>query len=127
LLSANEMMASILHLGHNMDEDVNALGMPPPDTTLPPIFAFVVASRGSHSGRRHSPRGPRGGRGHPNKCSACGSLDHIVPSSTAPDDALLKWTLAKRNMIVQKYGTPGGSAFAHAVMPSDVPAATTLC
>jgi hypothetical protein len=28
-------------------------------------------------------------------------------------------------MIVQKYGTPGGSAFAHAAMLSDVPADDT--
>jgi hypothetical protein len=36
------------------------------------------------------------------------------------DDALLKWTLAKRKMIVQKYGNPGGSALAHTTLLSGV-------
>jgi hypothetical protein len=48
-------------------------------------------------------------------------MDHIMSSCTATDDALLKWTLAKRKMIIQNYGTPAGSAFAHAAMLSDVP------
>jgi hypothetical protein len=34
----------------------------------------------------------------------------------------LQLTLAKRKMIIQKYGAPGGSHFAHAAMLSDVPA-----
>jgi hypothetical protein len=35
---------------------------------------------------------------------------------------MLKWTLAKRKLIIQKYGTPAdGSASAHATMLSDVP------
>jgi hypothetical protein len=45
-----------------------------------------------------------------------------MSSYTALDDALLKWNLAKRKMIVQKYGTLGGSAYAHAALVSDVPA-----
>jgi hypothetical protein len=100
MLSADEVMASILHLAHNMDEEASAPGAPAPDTSPPPISAFVAAGRGSHSGRGHNPRGPRGGRGLPNKCSACGSLDHILSSCTAPDDALMRWTLAKRKMII---------------------------
>jgi hypothetical protein len=40
---------------------------------------------------------------------------------TASDDALLNWTLAKRKIIVQKYGTHGGFASAHDVLLSDVP------
>jgi hypothetical protein len=43
-----------------------------------------------------------------------------MSSYTAPYDALLKWTLAKWKMIVQKYGTLGGSASAHASLLSDV-------
>jgi hypothetical protein len=49
-------------------------------------------------------------------------VDHIMSSCTAPDDAFLKWTLAKRKMIVPKYGTLGGSSSAHAALVSDVPA-----
>jgi hypothetical protein len=112
LLSANEVM----------DEEVSAPGTPAPDTSPPPVSAFLAASRGSHNGRGHNPCGPRGGRGLPNKCSAYGSLDHIMSSCTSLDDAHLKWTLAKRNMLVQKYGTRGGSASAYDALLSDVPA-----
>jgi hypothetical protein len=122
MLSADEVMANILHLAHNMDEEVIAPGLPALDASPPPIYAFVAAGRGSHIGRGHTPHGPRGGRGLPNKCSACGSLDHIMSFCTAPHCALLKWTLAKRKMIVKKYGTHGGSASAHAALLSDVPA-----
>jgi hypothetical protein len=121
LLSFDEVMRSILHLARNMDENSGAPSMPARDTSPPPISAFVVVGRGSHSGRGHNPRGSRGGRGLPNKCSACGNLDHIMSSCAASDDALLKWTLAKRKMIIHKYGTPCGSASTHAALMSDVP------
>jgi hypothetical protein len=98
-------MASILHPAQNMDEDVAAPGQPAPNSFAPPIAAFVVAGRGSNSGCGRNPRGTRGGRGLPNKCSACDSLNHIVSSCKASDEALLKWTLAKRKLITQKYGT----------------------
>jgi hypothetical protein len=48
-------------------------------------------------------------------------MDHQLSSCNAPDDALTRWTLAKRKTIIQKSGTPGGSAFAHAALLSDVP------
>jgi hypothetical protein len=89
MLTADEVMANILHLAHNMDEEVNAPGLPAPDTAPPPISAFVVAGRGSNNGRGHNLRAPRGGRGLPNKCSAFGSMDHIMSSCTAPNDTLL--------------------------------------
>jgi hypothetical protein len=114
-------MANILHLAHNMDED-DAPDTIAPDISPPPISAFVAVGRGSQSGRGHHPRGPRGGRGLPSKCSACGSLDHIMSSCTAPDDALQRWTIAKGKMIIQKYGAHGGSHSAHAALMSDVPA-----
>jgi hypothetical protein len=120
LLSADEVMASILHMAQNMDEELPAPAMPAPDGPTPPIFAFVVACRGSNSGRGHNPRGAHGGRGMPNKCSACGSLNHILSSCASSDDELLKWTVAKRKMIIQTYGTHGGFASAHAAMLSDV-------
>jgi hypothetical protein len=51
------------------------------------------------------------------------SAAHVaVWTTSAQDDALLKWNLAKRMMIVQKYGIPGGSASAHAALLSDIPA-----
>jgi hypothetical protein len=121
LMSPDEVMASILHLAQNMDETAGAPSMPAPNTSPPPVSTFVAVGRGSLSGRGHNQRGPRGGRGLPNKCGACGSLDHIMSSCTAPDDALLKWTLAKRKMFVQKYGAHGGSASTHAALLSDLP------
>jgi hypothetical protein len=63
--------------------------MQAPDGPALPISAFVAASRGSNTGRGHNHRGGRGGRGLPNKCSACGSVNHIMSSCTASDDALL--------------------------------------
>jgi hypothetical protein len=122
LLSTDEVMAIILHLAHNMDEETSAQSAPVPDAP-PPISAFVDDGRGSHGGRGHTPRGPHGGRGLLKKCSACGSLDHIMSSCIAPDVALLRWTLAKRKMIVQKYGTPCGFGTTHAALLSDVTAA----
>jgi hypothetical protein len=41
---------------------------------------------------------------------------------TAPDDAMLKWNLAKRKMTVVNYGAPGGTSSAHVALLSDVPA-----
>jgi hypothetical protein len=86
----------------------------------PSISAFVAVGRESHGGLGHNGRGGCGGRGMPNKCSACGSLDHIMSSNTALDNALLKQTLARHNVIVHKYGTPGGNASTHAAVLSDV-------
>jgi hypothetical protein len=105
LLSADEVMANILHLAQNMDDDPPDPAMPTHDGPAPPISAFIAASHGSNIGRGHNLRGTRGDRGLPNKCSACGSLEHIMSLCTASNDALLKWTMAKRKLITQKYGT----------------------
>jgi hypothetical protein len=45
-----------------------------------------------------------------------------MSACTAPDDAILKWNLAKRKMLVQKYNAPGGTTSTHATLLSDVPA-----
>jgi hypothetical protein len=76
------------------------------------ISAFVAAGRGN------TIRYGRGGRGLSNKRSGCGSIDHILTSCTASDDALGKWTLAKNKL--QKYGTPSGAAPTHAALLSDI-------
>jgi hypothetical protein len=104
-----------------MDEEVIAPGPPAFDTSAPPISAFVAVGHGSNSGRGHSSCGTRCGRCLPNKCSACGRLNHILSSCASSDDALLKWTLAKRKMVVQNYGTLGSYACAHTALLSDVP------
>jgi hypothetical protein len=43
-----------------------------------------------------------------------------MSACTAPDDAILKWNLAKRKMTVRKYGAPGGTTYADAALLSDV-------
>jgi hypothetical protein len=120
LMSAYVVMASVLHLAQDMDEELPNSDLATLASSAYPIHAFVADGRGFHSGRGHNNRGRRGSRGMPNKCNACGSLDHILLSCTASDDALLKWTIAKRKMIIQKYGTLGGTALAHAALLSDV-------
>jgi hypothetical protein len=117
-LSADEVMANILHLAQNMEEEfsLSVDQAPNPHTLAPPISAFVAAGRNSSRGRYRA-RGGRGGRDPlPNKCSGGGGLDHIMSLCTASDDALLKWTLAKRKMTVQKYGAPSGHAFHNALL-----------
>jgi hypothetical protein len=121
LLSADEEMANILHLAPNMDDELPDPALTTRDAPAPPISAFVGVGRGSNNGRGHNTRGTRGGRGLRNKCSACGSLNHILSSCAASNDAILKWTLAKRKMTIHKYGTPRGHALAHAALLSDVP------
>jgi hypothetical protein len=87
-----------------------------PPTPAPQISAFVGAGRKSSRGR-YIARGGRDGRGPlPKKCSGCGRLYHIMSSCKASYDALLRWTLAKRKMIVQKYGTPSGQASHNALL-----------
>jgi hypothetical protein len=121
LMSADEVMAIILHMARNMDEELLNSELATPGGPASPIFAFVAVGRGSHGGRGHNNRGGRGGLGMPNKCSACGILSHILSLCKASDDALLKWTLAWRKMIIHKYGTPGGIGLADAALMSDVP------
>jgi hypothetical protein len=104
-----------------MDEELPGSYLTTPASPTSPIFTFVVANRGSPNGRGHNSHGGRGGRGLPTKCSACGSLGHILSSCMASDDALVKWTLTKRKMIVHTYGNPSGNyAFVHAAHLSDV-------
>jgi hypothetical protein len=48
--------------------------------------------------------------------AAAPGLYHIMSSCTAIDDALIKWTLAKRKMTVHKYGAPSEKAFHNALL-----------
>jgi hypothetical protein len=121
LMSADEMMANILHIAQNTDEELPDPALTAHEGLAPPISTFVAACRGSSSGRGHNPRRTRGGHGLSNECSASCSLNHIMSSCTSSDDALLKWTLAKHKMIIHKYGTHGGHAPANAALLCDIP------
>jgi hypothetical protein len=110
ILSADAVMAIIMIVAQNMEEELPLLAdreVVPPYFVAPPISAFLADGRGQPRGRPHGFRGGGGRRGPlPNTFSTCGGLDHIMPLCTTLDDALLKWTLAKRKMmIVQRYGT----------------------
>jgi hypothetical protein len=63
LLSAGEVMANILHLAQNMDEELHASNLAAPAGTASPISPFVAIGRGNHGGRGYDNRGGRGGRG----------------------------------------------------------------
>jgi hypothetical protein len=52
------------------------------------------------------------------KCGACGDPNHVWSNSKAPDVDVLRWTLAKRKQIAEKYaGQPPPTAHL-----SDLPA-----
>jgi hypothetical protein len=90
LMSADEGMASTLHLAQNMDDYLPYLTLTTHAGLAPPISDFVAAGRNLHGGRGHNSRGGRGGRGLPKKCCACGSLNYTMSSCIASDDALSK-------------------------------------
>jgi hypothetical protein len=124
LLSSDGVMAIILHLAHNMETELQCTDLPTFVVTAPPISAFMAADRGSHGGRGHPGRGGQVGRGLPNKCNTCGSLDQILSSCIAYDAALLNWTLAKRKMIVHTYAPP--ATVPQPTLPSRVTSLTTI-
>jgi hypothetical protein len=105
LLSPDEIMTIIMLLAQSMEEKIPLTAHPeavPPHFAAPSASAFVADGRGQPRG---CPSGFRDGDGRrgplPNKCSECGGgLYHIMSSCGASDDALLKWTLAKRKVIV---------------------------
>jgi hypothetical protein len=82
LMPAGEVMASILHPAQYMDEEFPGSDLSAPFAPTPTIARFMAASRGQHGGRRHGGRSSRGGRGMPNMCGACGSLDHVLSPRT---------------------------------------------
>jgi hypothetical protein len=105
LVYADEVMATLLRLAQFIEEELPGADSSVRGRPDSPISAFVDDGRGSHGGRGTFNRESRGGRGMPNKCSGCASFDHILSSCTTSVDALMKWKLAKRKLIVQKYGT----------------------
>jgi hypothetical protein len=90
MLSADNVMASILYLAQNMEEELLPIDQIIKLCPTPPISMFVVAGRGQHGGHGEGGRGGCVGRVLPNKYSACGGLDHIMSSCTASDDTLMK-------------------------------------
>jgi hypothetical protein len=98
-MSADGVIASILHLAQSMEKELHGSDLVAPDAPTPPISTFVANGRDRQGGRGPISGGGHGGRSLPKKCSACESLDNIMSSCTIYDDALLMWTLAKRKMI----------------------------
>jgi hypothetical protein len=84
--------------------------------TNPHAPALIGDIRNSSRGRHNASEGGDIRSLMPNKCNACGGLDHILSSSALSNDAHLKRTLAKRKMKVQKYGAPSGHTSHNALM-----------
>jgi hypothetical protein len=103
-----------------MEEEFPRSHMATSVALAPPVIAFVVVGRGHHGERGNNGRGCRGGRGLPSKCSAFGSMDHILSSFTVYDAALMKLSIAKRKIIIQKYGSHGSIEASHTTLLSDV-------
>jgi hypothetical protein len=62
-MSADEVIASILHMAQSMVEDLPSSDLRALCGSASPISAFVGAGCGSQGGRGHGHRGGRGGRG----------------------------------------------------------------
>jgi hypothetical protein len=90
-----------------------------PRLPLPRPYLLLWLLAGVNLGRGHGGCSGRCGRSLPNKCNARGSMDRILSSRTAPGATLLKWSIAKRKMIIQKYGSPS-SIIADTVLLDDV-------
>jgi hypothetical protein len=103
ILSADRVMESIIHLAQNLDEkDHVATGSA---AFGQPLNAFLADCK------------RQGSRGHgdwvaskspdrskfPMKCDACGDPNHVWSTCNAPDADVLRWTLAKRKQIAEKY------------------------
>jgi hypothetical protein len=113
IMSANEVMASILHLAQNMDDDLrDSILTAPPSlllSQLPAIHTVGVATT------------PVAAVAYPTRAARAAFLTTSCRHVTSSYDALLKWTLANRKMIIQKDAPPGGPAPTHASLLSDVP------
>jgi hypothetical protein len=101
ILSADKVMGSIIHQAKNMDAD---------DTVT-----SDSAASGHHVNAFLADRKRQGGRGlggwtadkkkskFAMKCGACGDPNHVWSTCKAPDADVLRWTVAKRKQIAEKY------------------------
>jgi hypothetical protein len=109
ILSADRVMGSIIHQARNLDTDVSVKS-DSADSGVP-VNAFLAD------------RKRQGGRGigkwtadkkkskFSMKCGACGDPNHVWSTCKAPDADVLRWTLAKRKQIAEKYaGQPPPTA-----------------
>jgi hypothetical protein len=55
LLFADEVIANILYLAHNIEEELPGTDLTTPIGHAPTISAFVAGGRGPHGGRGHKP------------------------------------------------------------------------
>jgi hypothetical protein len=101
IMSADRVMGSIIHHAQNPDAD---------DTVTLDNVAYGIPVNAFLANRRR-----QGGRGlggwvankskskFSMKCGACGDPDHVWSTCKAPDVDVLRWTMAKRKHIVEKY------------------------
>jgi hypothetical protein len=109
ILSADKVMSSIIHQAQNLDNDVPAK----PDSADGglPVNAFLADRK------RQGGRGIGGWTSEKKKskfamkCGAYGDPNHVWSTCKAPDADVLRWTLAKRKQIAEKYaGQPPPTA-----------------
>jgi hypothetical protein len=101
IMSADRVMGSIIHLAQNLDADDTvtsdsaAIGIP--------VNAFLADRK------RQGGRGLGGWAANKSKfkfamkCGACGDPNHVWSTCKAHDADVLRWTLAKRKRVAEKY------------------------
>jgi hypothetical protein len=109
ILSADRVMGSIIHLAQNLDADVSVKS-DIVDSGVP-VNAFLKDRK------RQGGRGIGGWTADKKKskfsmkCGACGGPNHVWSTCKTPDADVLRWTLAKRKQIAEKYeGQPPPTA-----------------
>jgi hypothetical protein len=109
IMSADKVMSSIIHQAQNLDAYVSV--QPDSPDAGHPVNAFLADRK------RQGGRGIGGWTSDKKKskfamkCGACGDPNHVWSTCKAPDADVLRWTLAKRKQIAEKYaGQPPPTA-----------------
>jgi hypothetical protein len=101
IMSADRVMGSIIHHAQNLDADDNVTSDSAASGHLVNAFLPDRKRQGGH--------GLGGWTTNKNnskftlKCGACGDPNHVCSTCKAPDADVLRWTLAKRKQIAEKY------------------------
>jgi hypothetical protein len=117
-MSVDRVMGSILHQAQHLDADVSAKS----DT----VDSGIAVNAFLADRKRQGGRGIGGWTADKKKskftmkCGACGDPNHVWSTCKAPDADVLRWTLAKRKHIAEKYaGQPPPTAHL-SDLPADV-------
>jgi hypothetical protein len=101
ILSADRVMGSIIHQAQNLDADVS--------TKSDNADSGIAVNAFLADRKRQGGRGIGGWTADKKKskfsmkCGACGDPNHVWSTCKARDADVLRWTLAKRKQIAEKY------------------------